>query len=272
MAENQAQHEMWNNPGRMAAWKDEEPSLAAVAEPLLVAARPALAERVLDIGCGGGVTTLLAAGKTGSSGHALGIDISEAMVELATERAAKAGLPNVAFEVADAQTGVFPQAPFNVALSRFGVMFFDDPVAAFSNIGRHLHPSGRLAFACWQGAEQNRWFPAELMRKYRPSPAAGDLAATRPAPGPFAFGDPGYVEGLLVAAGFAEVRFAKHEYEWRTAVRGSSFGALAFSSLNLDPETRKRAVADLIAYEQEMVVDGAVVQKRAYFIVTATHA
>ncbi|MGH2632789.1 MAG: class I SAM-dependent methyltransferase [Tepidiformaceae bacterium] len=272
MADNEAQRQMWNAPARMASWKTEEPSLAGVAEPLLAAARPVAGENVLDLGCGGGMTTLLAAGLVGPRGRALGVDISEPMVELATGRAEAAGLSNVTFEVADAQTAVLPQAPFSLAMSRFGVMFFDDPVAAFSNVARHLQPGGRLAFACWQGEQMNRWFATEVLRKYRPAPPADDRpAAGSPAPGPFAFSDPEYVEGILTSAGFTSIGFARHEYEWRTAIAGPAFGELALSSLHLDSETHARAAAEMQAYEQGMVVDGVVVQKRAYFVVTANH-
>ena len=271
MSENEAQRQMWNAPARMASWKEEEPSLAAVAEPLLVAAQVEPGGNVLDIGCGGGLTTLIAAGKAGPRGAALGIDISEAMIELATERAAQSGLPNVTFEVADAQTGVFSQAPFDVAMSRFGVMFFEDPVAAFSNIAHHVRSGGRLAFACWQGAAKNRWFPSDILRKYRPQlpPGESPSPAARPAPGPFAFADREYVRKILEDSGFTSVEFDTHEYEWRVPIRGAEFGGLVLGALDLDAETRAQATKDLIAYEQELVVDGQVLQKRAYFIVTA---
>lgn len=274
MPENEAQRQMWNAPNRMKSWKEEEPSLAPVAEPLLVAARIEPGFGVLDIGCGGGLTTVLAAGKAGPRGAALGIDISEPMIELATGRAAESGLPNVTFEVADAQTGTFSQAPFDIAMSRFGVMFFEDPVAAFSNIAHHVRSGGRLAFACWQGASKNRWFPSDILRKYRPQLPPGETPApaARPAPGPFAFGEPDYVRQVLEDSAFTSVEFASHEYEWRVPIRGPEFGGLVLGTLNLDTETLAQATKDLIAYEQEMVVDGEVLQKRAYFIVTATRS
>lgn len=274
MAGNEAQRQFWNDPARVARWKADEPGLAAVAEPLLVAAAPATRERVVDIGCGGGLTTLLAAGRVGPEGSAVGIDLSAPFVELARGRAAEAGLSNATFEVGDAQTVSLAQAPFDAAISRFGVMFFDDPVAAFTNIRRQIRPGGRLAFACWQIQAENRWYPAEVLRKYAPAPPAGVAGdgPRRPAPGPFAFGRPEYVEPILAAAGFRGVAFAKHEYELRRPVSGEEYGALFLSALNLDAERLSHAIADLQAYQQEMVVDGVVVEQRRYFIVTARNA
>jgi SAM-dependent methyltransferase len=90
-------------------------------------------------------------------------------------------------------------------MSQFGVMFFADPVAAFENIRRHLRPGGRLAFASWQPLSVNTWYPGAIIAKYLPAPPP-PAATGGPAPGPFAFGDPAYVEGILTGAGFRDVR------------------------------------------------------------------
>jgi len=160
-------------------------------------------ENVLDIGCGAGQTTRDAA-RAAPAGSALGIDISAAMIARARELASAEGLSNVRFETGDAQTWHFPPQHFDVAISRFGTMFFGDPVAAFSNIRNALKAGGRLAMLVWQAREANEWSVAiqqSLAPEDRPPGAA---AAT---PNAFALADPGAVEQLLSAAGFAGATF-----------------------------------------------------------------
>lgn len=162
-------------------------------------------EAVLDLGCGCGATTLELARRTGETGSVLGVDISAPMLALARRRADEAGLRNVRFELADAQTHQFSCASRDVAFSRFGVMFFADPVAAFANVRRALKPGGRLAFVCWQALGQNAWMAVPLgavaQHVALPAPAGPD------APGPFAFADRDRVSGILQKAGFSEVAF-----------------------------------------------------------------
>lgn len=160
-------------------------------------------DHVLDVGCGTGQSTRDAA-RAAVAGSALGIDLSAQMLEHARRVSREEGLTNVGFEQADAQVHAFPPGSFDVAISRFGSMFFDDPVAAFSNIGHALRPGGRLVLLVWQARERNAWSTtireaiaadAELP----PPPAAG--------PGPFSLGDPAVASGILTAAGFAEISF-----------------------------------------------------------------
>ncbi|MBW8484331.1 class I SAM-dependent methyltransferase [Actinomadura parmotrematis] len=153
-------------------------------------------DRVLDVGCGAGRTTRDAARAAGT-GEALGVDVASAAVERA--RALAEGLPNVAFECADAQVHPFPGAYFDVAVSRFGTMFFADPAAAFANIGRALRPGGRLVMMVWQAAEANAWDVA-VRRALATSPGTG--------PDPFSLADPAAVERLLAGAGFTGTAFA----------------------------------------------------------------
>jgi SAM-dependent methyltransferase len=159
-------------------------------------------ERVLDIGCGTGQTTCDAA-EAASDGSALGVDLSMRMIELARRLAAGRDIGNVGFEQADAQIYPFPAGSFDVAISRMGTMFFGDPVAAFTNIGRALHPAGRLVMLVWQGPRPNEWIRelggALAAGRDLPAPAAG-------APGPFALADPGRTATLLTSAGFSDVR------------------------------------------------------------------
>ena len=159
--------------------------------------------RVLDIGCGAGQTTRDAARRAGD-GWALGVDISRGMIEQARSLAEAEGIPNVTFEHADAQDHRFPVGRFDLAISRFGTMFFRDPIAAFSNIGRGIRSAGRLRLMVWQGHERNEW-SVSIER------ALGATAGS-PVPGPtpfdhFSLADPATVRGILGAAGFTDITF-----------------------------------------------------------------
>lgn len=158
---------------------------------------------VLDIGCGAGQTTRDAA-RAAAAGSALGIDTSSAMIARARELAEAEGLGNVRFEAGDAQTWRFPPQHFDVAISRFGTMFFADPEAAFGNIRGALKPGGRLVMMVWQDREANEWSVAirDCLAAEERSPAAA--ART---PDAFSLADPAAVERLLAAAGFADATF-----------------------------------------------------------------
>ena len=156
-------------------------------------------DHVLDIGCGTGQTTREAA-RMAQAGSALGVDISAPAIERARELARAEGLRNVTFERADAQAHRFPPERFDLAISRFGTMFFDDPVAAFANIGRALRPAGRLVMMVWQAHERNEWDVAIHQSLGGPT---GPSAVAPEGPDPFSLADPPTVEGILQAAGFA---------------------------------------------------------------------
>jgi SAM-dependent methyltransferase len=161
-------------------------------------------ERVLDVGCGCGGTTLELANAVGVAGHVAAVDISTPMLEQARRRAREAGLETrIAFRLDDAQVAAFEASAFDLLFSRFGVMFFADPVAAFANLRRALRPGGRVAFVCWQPRQKNPWMMAPVMAAAEhiplPAPPAPD------APGPFAFGDATRTRGILEAAGFVQV-------------------------------------------------------------------
>ena len=138
------------------------------------------------------------------AGSALGVDISASAIEQARERAQAQGVRNITFECADAQVHLFPLKRFDLAISRFGTMFFADPVAAFGNAGRALRPAGRLVMMVWQDRERNEWDVA--IRQSLAGPR-GSAAAASAGPDPFSLADPPAVTGMLEAAGFADVTF-----------------------------------------------------------------
>jgi SAM-dependent methyltransferase len=158
-------------------------------------------EHVLDVGCGTGQSTRDAA-RAAAGGSALGIDLSAQMLEHARRISREEGLRNVSFEQADAQVHRFPAAGFDVAISKFGSMFFADPVAAFGNIGHALRPGGRLVLMVWQARERNEWTTA-----IRQAIAGGAAMPPPPAGGPFSLADQAAAGGILAAAGFTGVSF-----------------------------------------------------------------
>jgi ubiquinone/menaquinone biosynthesis C-methylase UbiE len=172
-------------------------------ELLRRAAGVQLHNHVLDIGCGTGQTTREAA-QTAQAGSALGVDISAPAIERARELARAGGLGNVTFQHANAQVHRFPRERFDLAISRFGTMFFDDPPAAFANIGRALRPAGRLVMMVWQAHERNDWDIA-----IHQSLGAAEVPVTIPSggPDPFSLADPPTVTEILKAAGFDDVAF-----------------------------------------------------------------
>ncbi len=174
-------------------------------------------ERVLDVGCGCGETSLELGRRGGAEGRVLGVDISTVMLARARERAAAS--PNVQFRAADAQTHPFAAASFDVVFSRFGVMFFRDPRAAFANLARALVPGGRIGFHCWKALPENPWMTVPLFAALQHVPAPPPPAPD--APGPFAFADAERVRGILADAGLAEI-----ELESRTDVMGVGSGTL----------------------------------------------
>jgi len=161
-------------------------------------------ENVLDIGCGCGDVTILAARAT-RSGHALGADLSQIQVAEARRLAASAGVTNASFEVADAQVHPFQAAAFDLVLSNFGVMFFDDPAAAFGNLRKALRRGGRLAFLCWRTRDENPFFTVGFAE----AAAALNLRELPGPPAAFSLADTGRVGTLLSGAGFGGIEFAK---------------------------------------------------------------
>ena len=204
MRPNQQQSDAWNGP-ESVHYVDHadryDRQLAPVTERLLAAAAIEPAHTVLDVACGSGATTLAAARQ---GRRVLGVDISEPLLAVAAHRARVAGLDNVEFAVADAQTHDFGDGGVDVAISQFGLMFFDDPVAAFSNLRRALGVAGRIVFATWQGLGANEWLDPVVgaVGRYVNVPDLGGLASGG---GMFALKDASEISDLLAATGFDDV-------------------------------------------------------------------
>ncbi|HET9771133.1 MAG TPA: class I SAM-dependent methyltransferase, partial [Acidimicrobiia bacterium] len=180
-------------------------------DQLMAAAAIAPGERVLDIGCGNGKTSRDAARAAGPGGEVLAVDLSGPMLSRAEQLAKDEGIGNIRFEQGDAQVYRFGPGAFDVALSRFGVMFFAEPVAAFANIAAAVRSGGRLAMLVWQSAMANEWASsigvALAMGRDLPAPPPG-------APGPFALADRDHFGAILTEAGFRDVAFDASEHEW----------------------------------------------------------
>jgi SAM-dependent methyltransferase len=196
---------LWNGAGG-DAWVDLAPVLDQMLrgfETMLADAAAARgAERVLDVGCGTGATTMAIARRLGPGAACTGVDISAPMIGAAVARPAD-GFPAPEFIVADAAAYPFEAGAFELLTSRFGVMFFDDPVAAFANLRRAIAPGGGLRFFCWRGPEDNPFMTAGPRATRDLLPA---LPERRPgSPGQFAFADGGRVAEILAAAGWEDV-------------------------------------------------------------------
>jgi SAM-dependent methyltransferase len=203
---NTAQHEYWNTVGG-PRWVGlgglVERRNLAFNDLMLERSAVAPGESVLEIGCGTGATAVPLAEAVGPRGRVVGVDISEPMLAGARQRLAESRLGNISLVQADAQVHRLEAGRFDLIVSRFGVMFFADPVAAFSNLLPAARPGGRLCFVCWGPIEENRhWMiPYEVALRH-----LGPPAPTPPhAPGPLAFSDRDYVRSILERAGFAEV-------------------------------------------------------------------
>ncbi|MET9346020.1 class I SAM-dependent methyltransferase [Streptomyces termitum] len=251
---NTAQEQAWNGP-EGAHWARHQDRWNAVNDgfnaPLLDAAGITGDHRVLDLGCGAGRTTRLAALRA-PRGHALGLDLSAPMLAEARAQAAREGVANASFVRGDAQTHPFETGSFDAAVSRYGAMFFADPEAAFGNIGRALRPGGRLALVCPSDPDGNGWVTA--MTSLRAILPVGDFA--RPGlPGMFSLADPDRVRAVLAAAGFARtsVEEVRAYGTWgRDAADAAGFLLATGPGRHLmgqaDEPTRARARAALTAH------------------------
>lgn len=244
---NNDNFDYWNNEGgeRWVRYIDRLERIAGAFSPQLLAGADVKAgEHVLDIGCGGGPTSAALAKAAGETGSVLGADISAVILEVAGQR--YANLSNLEFAAVDAMTHAFQPAHFDVITSRFGVMFFPDPVAAFKNIRRALKSTARLCIVCWCAADENPWIvaPAAAAFSILPAPEKSPPGA----PGPFSLSDQTHAHEMLTAANFSNISFEKIE---QTVNMGSieealetlcNMGPAASALTEASPADRERAL------------------------------
>jgi SAM-dependent methyltransferase len=279
---NQQQVYDWN--GALGErWTTNQDSLdmllQSFADAVLTTARLQAGERVLDIGCGCGATTLAAAAQVAPDGVAIGVDISAIMLDRARQRAAASGSA-ARFVEADASVTIPEGAPFDALFSRFGVMFFEDPTAAFANLIKTLRPDGRLAFVCWRPAVENIWMTLALDAA---RPALPPLAPAVPdAPGPFAFARRERIATILDQAGFTAIEIAPMDTMITLAEGGSPAEAAAIAvtrSVHLGPlaaalrdqpdEIRDAALALVQAKLETVATPAGIALPAATWMVTA---
>lgn len=216
-------------------------------------ARLAEGEQVIDVGCGCGDTSLEIGRRVGSKGAVMGIDISTPMLERAQAMARDARLSNATFANADAQTASLPQKRFDLLFSRFGVMFFIDPAAAFANLRSAMKPGGRLTFVCWRTISDNPWVMVPLMAAMQHLPPLTPPAPG--APGPFAFAEKEHVENVLTRAGWTDVQLERLDQSLGIGVGSSleqtvdflmQMGPTANMVRDASPEVRGRVAAAML--------------------------
>jgi len=272
---NAAQSEYWNAAAG-ETWAKLQELLDRQIEPLGLAAidvlQPGEGEHIIDIGCGCGQSSLALAACVAPTGSVLGIDLSKPMLEVARHRPRPAANLRVDFRQLDAQTGDIGRGIFDAAFSRFGVMFFSDPVAAFRNIRASLKRGGRLVFVCWRPLAENPWMlaPLQAALPFIPPVAPPDPTA----PGPFAFADAGRVRSILSDAGFALVTTEPFdarigggdlEQSLKLALRLGPLGA----ALREHPELSRKVASAVRAVLSKYLTPGGVLMPSAVWIVRA---
>jgi ubiquinone/menaquinone biosynthesis C-methylase UbiE len=234
--QNADQIAYWNGPGGQH-WTDRQQTqdilLAPVSDILIDRAKAKGGERIIDVGCGCGATTIAFAQKVGPAGHVFGIDISAPMLARARQ-IAPAGIP-VDFVLADATVYPFVSGSFDLVVSRFGVMFFAKPAISFANMRTALRPSGRLTFACWREPRDNPWLMAPLQAVYKHVPKLPQLGPEDP--GPFSFASEQRVIRILSQAGFSGIEMEPCNLSLDVAV-GRGLDAAVETALEIGPASR----------------------------------
>ncbi|MFC7473773.1 class I SAM-dependent methyltransferase [Dankookia sp. GCM10030260] len=274
---NTADTAYWNSPATRV-WATGHARIDAIFAPVLAAALAAAApqpgERVIDIGCGSGTSVLALAAAVGPGGEVLGADVAAESVAVARRRIEQAGLTQAAVVLGDAGSHPFPQAGFDLLFSRFGVMFFADPVAAFRHLRRALRPGGRFCAAAFRAPAENPWVtgPAAALRPLLPpQPAAGPDA-----PGQFGWARAAHVRSILDGAGFGDVALTPCDLRFRlgedaagAAEAAMSIGQAARALLGADAATRDSARMALEAWFRPHEGPDGVALPAALWIVTA---
>ncbi|WP_437995323.1 methyltransferase domain-containing protein [Sorangium sp. So ce185] len=272
---NRDQAALWNDAGG-PIWVEMQgvldAMLAPLGAPLLEEAFPGEGGRVLDVGCGAGATALAMARRLGPAGRCLGVDISGPLVAAARARAAAEGLSSAAFVQADAQTHRFEPGEFDAVISRFGVMFFADPAAAFANLRRAARRDARLSFVAWRSPAENP-FMTEAARAA--APLLPNLPIPGPdAPGPFAFADSDRVQRILDASGWTDVAIRPLDVPTGVAEKDLltyviKLGPVGLALRDADEPTRARTAEVVRAAFEPYVREGAARFTAACWLVSA---
>ena len=277
---NAREVQYWNSAATRAwaeefAWIDR--LFSGVTQAALTAAEPQPGERAIDIGCGSGSTVLELAARVGATGYVLGADISQQSVEQANARIAAAGLRQAQATVADVSTHEFAPDSFDLAFSRFGVMFFADPAAAFANLRKGMKRGGRLSLAVFRTPQENPWATA-------PMAAVRHLLPPQPAPpgpedpGQFSWADPARVHRIIGTAGFRDASLTPHDLGFRLAGAGGAaeaaqyvmhVGPLVRATMNETAEVRAAVSAELLSFFKMHESADGVVLPGAIWIVQA---
>ena len=277
---NEGMAEFWNGKGGENWISREarlEASLKLFGQRAMAAAAITRGQRILDIGFGCGDTSIELAETVGPTGHVHGVDISATMVAAAEKQAKKAACDNVSFECADAQTHTLTGACYDRIFSRFGVMFFDDPVGAFKNMHGALKPGGCLAFISWAPRDSNAWvgLPLQVVAQHLSLPPAPSIDD----PGPFSLSEPSRITTLLGAAGFSHIAVESVKIPF---VLGADIDeALSFlmhlapsggaiNNAEADTPTRQRIGADMATMLQSHCSEEGVSMKAEALLVTAS--
>ena len=235
-AANADQIAYWNGPNGQR-WTDRQASqdvlLAPVAQLLIDRIGPKAGNRIVDIGCGCGATSIALAERVAPDGFVLGVDVSAPMLARARQLAPK-GSP-LEFVQADATVYPFEPQTFDHVVSRFGVMFFAEPVVSFANLRKALRPQGRVVFACWREPKENPWMMAPLQAVYRHVPRLPQAGPEDP--GPFAFASEQRVNHILREAGYADVAMEACDIALDIAI-GRGLEAAADAALEIGPSAR----------------------------------
>ena len=276
---NEKAKQFWSGEGG-DFWVENQEELDITLEPLGEATLKNIdlssCDSVLDIGCGTGRTTIDIAERLAAHGKATGLDISEPMLEQAKILAQAEGVENVSFECLDVQVESLGDTRFDAAFSRFGVMFFEDPMQAFSNIHRALREDAPLSFVCWQSPMVNPWhfLAMEVVTEFIDNPKPPPRS-----PSPFAFQEREYVEEILVTANFREIEITPFEMKipWFDG-KDPNQAAASYLSINpiiseglaaLDNEGKEKILARLSDLFSSHQTDGRIVFDSATWIVAA---
>jgi ubiquinone/menaquinone biosynthesis C-methylase UbiE len=254
---NEDQIEYWDEvsgPKWVAMQAELDEQLAPLQNALIDFLAPCEGDTILDIGCGCGASTLALAQRVGDSGTVTGLDVSKPMLAHARHRATDTGRTNIQFNEGDAQTEALPNDTYDIITSRFGIMFFSDPVAAFANLKSSLKSDGKLAFMCWRKMEDNPWMTVPVIA------AAAHVELPAPpekhAPGPFAFADEEYLRGLLSKAGFQHIEARPFDTGMVMGADGDLDNSIDFMT-KIGPLSRllQEVDADTVAEVKESIRD-----------------